>query len=174
MLPAKFRGFASRVGRLASRALVWHKTSERDAAVRTSSTTVISSSNASTFGTASTSFDKAVISDSAANSDNVTTIARTAHPAHTLRRALFAMFVAAATIVTMLIVPPMKEANAANVSWDYIGNGYISPNSVASYDVYRDFDVQSPDVNTVTVNGKKKQPSLGMFFLTQMDAELKK
>lgn len=68
----------------------------------------------------------------------------------------------------------MKEANAANVSWDYIGNGYISPNSVASYDVYRDFDVQSPDVNTVTVNGKKKQPSLGMFFLTQMDAELKK
>lgn len=156
MLQAKFRGFASRVGRLASRALVWHKTSERDAAVRTSSTTVISSSNASTFGTASTSFDKAVISDSAANSDNVTTIARTAHPAHTLRRALFAMFVAAATIVTMLIVPPMKEANAANVSWDYIGNGYISPNSVASYDVYRDFDVQSPDINTVTVNGKKK------------------
>lgn len=156
MLPAKFRGFASRVGRLASRALVWHKTSERDAAVRTSSTTVISSSNASTFGTASTSFDKAVISDSAANSDNVTTIARTAHPAHTLRRALFAMFVAAATIVTMLIVPPMKEANAANVSWDYIGNGYISPNSIASYDVYRDFDVQSPDINTVTVNGKKK------------------
>lgn len=161
MLPAKFRGFASRVGRLASRALVWHKTSERDAAVRTSSTTVISSSNASTFGTASTSFDKAVISDSAANSDNAAnsgnvTIARTAHPAHTLRRALFAMFVAAATIVTMLIVPPMKEANAANVSWDYIGNGYISPNSVASYDVYRDFDVQSPDINTVTVNGKKK------------------
>lgn len=50
----------------------------------------------------------------------------------------------------------MKEANAANVSWDYIGNGYISPNSVASYDVYRDFDVQSPDINTVTVNGKKK------------------
>lgn len=155
MLPAKFRGFASRVGRLASRALVWRKTSA-DGAVRTSSTAVISSSNANTFGTANTSFDKAVISDSAANSDNVTTIARTAHPAHTLRRALFAMFVAAATIVTMLIVPPMKEANAANVSWDYIGNGYISPNSVASYDVYRDFDVQSPDINTVTVNGKKK------------------
>lgn len=66
------------------------------------------------------------------------------------------MFVAAATIVTMLIVPPVKEANAANVSWDYIGNGYISPNSVASWDVYRDFDVQPPDINTITVNGKKK------------------
>ena len=154
MLPAKFRGFASRVGRLASRALVWHKTSERDAAVHTSSTAVISSTNASTFGTASTSFDNAVISGTTATSSNVT-IARTAHPAHTLRRALFAMLVSAATIVTMLIVPPVKEANATNVSWDYIGNGYISPNSVASWDVYRDFDVQPPDVNTVTVNGKK-------------------
>lgn len=50
----------------------------------------------------------------------------------------------------------MKEAKAANVSWDYIGNGYISPNSVASWDVYRDFDVQPPDINTITVNGKKK------------------
>lgn len=155
MLPAKFRGFASRVGRLASRALVWRKTNERDAAVRTSSTAVISSSNANTFGTANTSFDNAVTSSSAATSGSVT-IARAACPAHTLRRALFAMFVAAATIVTMLIVPPVKEANAANVSWDYIGNGYISPNSVASWDVYRDFDVQPPDINTITVNGKKK------------------
>ena len=154
MLPAKFRGFASRVGRLASRALVWRKTSA-DGAVRTSSTAVISSSNANTFGTANTSFDNAVTSSSAATSGNVT-IARAARPSRTLRRALFAMFVAAATIVTMLIVPPVKEANAANVSWDYIGNGYISPNSVASWDVYRDFDVQPPDINTITVNGKKK------------------
>ena len=154
MLPAKFRGFASRVGRLASRALVWRKTSA-DGAVRTSSTAVISSSNANTFGTANTSFDNAVTSSSAATSGSVT-IARAACPAHTLRRALFAMFVAAATIVTMLIVPPVKEANAANVTWDYIGNGYISPNSVASWDVYRDFDVQPPDINTITVNGKKK------------------
>lgn len=154
MLSAKFRGFASRVGRLASRALVWRKTSA-DGAVRTSSTAVISSSNANTFGTANTSFDNAVTSSSAATSGSVT-IARAPCPAHTLRRALFAMFVAAATIVTMLIVPPVKEANAANVSWDYIGNGYISPNSVASWDVYRDFDVQPPDINTITVNGKKK------------------
>ena len=119
MLPAKFRGFASRVGRLASRALAWHKTSERDGAARTSG--------------------------------NVT-IARTSR---TFRRALFAMLVSAATIVTMLVVPPVRNANAANVSWDYLGNGYISPNSVASWDVYRDFGVQPPDINTVTVNGKK-------------------
>lgn len=137
MLPAKFRGFASRVGRLASRALAWHKTSERDAAVLTSST-------ASTSSTAVTSGNVA---------ESTTT--RTARPSHTLRRALFSMLVAVATIVTMLIVPPVKEANAANVTWDYIGNGYISPNSVANSDVYRDFGVQPPDINTVTVNGKK-------------------
>ncbi|WP_421776599.1 Rib/alpha-like domain-containing protein [Gardnerella sp. KA00255] len=129
MLPAKFRGFASRVGRLASRALALHKDGERDGATaRTSST--------------------------AATSGNVTT-ARTAHTSRTFRRALFAMLVSAATIATMLIVPPVRNANAANVSWDYLGNGYISPNSVASWDVYRDFGVQPPDINTVTVNGKK-------------------
>ena len=155
MLPAKFRGFASRVGRLASRALVWRKTSA-DGAVRTSSTAVISSSNANTFGTANTSFDNAVTSQQRSYFRQRHHRSRTMPSTHTLRRALFAMFVAAATIVTMLIVPPVKEANAANVSWDYIGNGYISPNSVASWDVYRDFDVQPPDINTITVNGKKK------------------
>ena len=126
MLPAKFRGFASRVGRLASRALVWRKTSA-DGAVRTSSTAVISSSNANTFGTANTSFDNAVTSQQRSYFRQRHHRSRTMPSTHTLRRALFAMFVAAATIVTMLIVPPVKEANAANVSWDYIGNGYISP-----------------------------------------------
>ncbi|MFU0561900.1 Rib/alpha-like domain-containing protein [Gardnerella swidsinskii] len=155
MLPAKFRGFASRVGRLASCALVWRKTSA-DGAVRTSSTAVISSSNANTFGTANTSFDNAVTSQQRSYFRQRHHRSRTMPSTHTLRRALFAMFVAAATIVTMLIVPPVKEANAANVSWDYIGNGYISPNSVASWDVYKDFDVQPPDINTITVNGKKK------------------
>ena len=123
MLPAKFRGFASRVGRLASRALAWHK----DGAV---------AAHASDNGSSSHTSD----APSAAS---------------ILLRAILALFVAAATILTMLIVPPVKEANAANVSWDYLGNGYISPNSVANWDVYRDFGVQPPDINTVTVNGKK-------------------
>ncbi|MFP1695359.1 Rib/alpha-like domain-containing protein [Gardnerella greenwoodii] len=90
MLPAKFRGFASRVGRLASRALAWHKTSERDGAVRTS---------------------------------------------HTLRRALFAMLVAAATLLAMLILPPVNKAKGFDedrntnpypqVWWDGMGSGYV-------------------------------------------------
>ncbi|MFU0519237.1 hypothetical protein ACMZ8A_01740 [Gardnerella swidsinskii] len=144
MLPAKFRGFASRVGRLASRALVWRKTSA-DGAVRTSSTAVISSSNANTFGTANTSFDNAVTSSSAATSGSVT-IARAACPAHTLRRALFAMFVAAATIVTMLIVPPVKEANATQAWWDYAGNGYFTDGNFWVGDAVRDISITYPNI----------------------------
>lgn len=126
MLPAKFRGFASRVGRLASRALAWHKTSERDGAASTSGT-----------GTASSA----------------------ARTSHTLRRAIFAMLVAVATIVTMLIVPPVnkaKGAGKANVFWDYIGTGYISPSSVDNHDIWRDIDFQNPVIKTENVNGRKK------------------
>ncbi|WP_421775791.1 hypothetical protein HXT52_04220 [Gardnerella sp. KA00288] len=90
MLPAKFRGFASRVGRLASRALAWHKTSERDGAASAS---------------------------------------------HTLRRALFAMLVAVATLLAMLILPPVNRAKGFDedrntnpypqVWWDGMGSGYV-------------------------------------------------
>lgn len=114
MLPAKFRGFASRVGRLASRALAWHKTSERDGAARTS---------------------------------------------HTLRRALFAMLVAAATLFATFVVPPVHNTNAAgkaNVFWDYIGTGYISPSSVDNHDIWRNIDFQNPVIKTENVNGRKK------------------
>lgn len=152
MLPAKFRGFASRVGRLASRALVWRKTSANDA-VHTSSTAVISSTNASTFGTASTSFDNAVISGTTATSSNVT-IARTAHPAHTLRRALFAMLVSAATIVTMLIVPPAHNAKADQAWWDKSGNGFFTHNGYWVGDAQRDIDLSYPEIETVNDNGR--------------------
>lgn len=152
MLPAKFRGFASRVGRLASRALVWRKTSANDA-VRTSSTAVISSSNANTFGAASTSFDNAVTSSNAATSGSVT-IARAARPSHTLRRALFAMFVAAATIVTMLIVPPVHNAKADQAWWDKSGNGFFTHNGYWVGDAQRDIDLSYPEIETVNDNGR--------------------
>ena len=98
MLPAKFRGFASRVGRLASRALAWHK-------------------------------DGAVV---ARTSGNVT-IARTAHTSRTFRRALFAMLVSAATLLSMLIVPPAKQAMGwadgkapIHAWWNSFGTGFVS------------------------------------------------
>ena len=102
MLPAKFRGFASRVGRLASRALAWHKTSERDGALSATSSTASATSN----------------SDASAY--------RPSRTSHTLRRALFAMLVAVATLLAMLILPPTHDANATNVVWDKFGNAMIS------------------------------------------------
>ena len=156
MLPAKFRGFASRVGRLASRALAWHKTSECDAAVRTSSTAIISSSNANTFGTASTSFDNAVTSSSAATSGSIT-IARPSRTSHTLRRALFAMLVAVATIVTMLIVPPVHNAKAAQVWWDYAGNGYVTSNGSWVGDAVNQINMPYPTIEDVNYNGETRK-----------------
>ncbi|WP_296156439.1 Rib/alpha-like domain-containing protein [uncultured Gardnerella sp.] len=88
MLPAKFRGFASRVGRLALRAFAWYKTSERDGAARTSST---------------------------------------------LHRAILAFFVAVITVLTMLIVPPAKQAMGwadgkapIHAWWNSFGTGFVS------------------------------------------------
>ena len=133
MLPAKFRGFASRVGRLASRALAWRKTSERDGAA-------------------------ALTSSTAATSGNIT-IARTARTSRTLLRALFAMILAAATLLAMLVLQPVNRANAAgkaNVFWDYIGTGYISPSSVDNHDIWRDIDFKNPVIKTENVNGRKK------------------
>ncbi|MFU0574094.1 Rib/alpha-like domain-containing protein [Gardnerella vaginalis] len=127
MLPAKFRGFASRVGRLASRALALHKDGERDGAT-------------------------------ARTSGNVT-IARTARTSRTFRRALFAMLVSAATLFATFVVPPVnkaKGAGKANVFWDYIGTGYISPSSVDNHDIWRDIDFQNPVIKTENVNGRKK------------------
>lgn len=70
-----------------------------------------------------------------------------ARPARTLLRALFAMILAAATLLAMLILPPVNKAKAggnANVLWDYNGIGYIAPSSVDAYDVTRDVDVKNP------------------------------
>ncbi|RFD79691.1 hypothetical protein AXE77_04295 [Gardnerella vaginalis] len=154
MLPAKLRGLASRVGRFALNSFTAHKNHQTDG-VRDHQCSNSTSSAAS----ASASADSDHYSTCA---QTVSVDARTAHASRacrtirTLRRALFAMLVAAATLFATFVVPPMHNANAANVAWDYTGNGYISPNSVASSDVYRDFDVQRPDIKTVTVNGKKK------------------
>lgn len=101
MLPAKFRGFASRVGRLASRALAWHKTSESDGAARTS---------------------------------------------HTLRRTLFAMLVAVATLFATFVVSPVHNANATQAWWDYAGNGYFTDGNFWVGDAVRDISITYPNI----------------------------
>ena len=77
MLPAGLRGFASRVGRFASRAFAWNK---GDAVAR---------------------------------------------PARTLLRALFAMILAAATLLATFVVP-VQQANAGQVYWDKFGNAVVA------------------------------------------------
>ncbi|PNS43743.1 Rib/alpha-like domain-containing protein [Gardnerella vaginalis] len=122
MLPAKFRGFASRVGRLASRALAWNKTSERDGALNATSSTASATSN----------------SDASAY--------RPSHTLRTFRRALFAMLVAAATLFATFVVPPVKEANATQAWWDYAGNGYFTDGDYWVGDAVRDVSISYPNI----------------------------
>lgn len=110
MLPAGLRGFASRVGRLASRAFAWNKGGAESCAATSA------------------------------------TAARTTRPARTLLRALFAMILAAATLLAMLILPPVNKAKGIasgdrgsyftnpfpQVWWDGMGTGYAVGNGDAN------------------------------------------
>lgn len=153
MLPAKFSGFASRVGRLALRALSWHKTSERDAALNATS----SATSGATVSDSSSNSDASNSVCNFADSDSSFRTARfrTARPARTFRRSLFAMLVAATTLFATFVVPA-KPANAAQVWWDYAGNGYMSHDSVAVVDVIRDMSIGYPDIAKVNVNGEDR------------------
>ena len=104
MLPAGLRGFASRVGRLALRAFAWNKGGADSCAAASATSESIAAATAST-------------------------AARTARPARTSRtllRALFAMILAAATLLAMLILPPVNKANAYDIYWEYRGEGYLA------------------------------------------------
>ena len=89
------------MGRLASRAFAWNKGGAESCAAATSDSDSLSSAAA-------------------------TTAARTARPARTLLRALFAMILAAATLLAMLILPPVNKANAYDIYWEYRGEGYLA------------------------------------------------
>ena len=128
MLPAGLRGFASRVGRLALRAFAWNKEGAESCAAATSDSDSLSSS--------ATTTDARI---------SATTAARTARPARTLLRALFAMLLAAATLLAMLILPPVNKAKGnssgdrgyftnpySQVWWDGMGTGYAVGNGDAN------------------------------------------
>ncbi|MDK7785327.1 Rib/alpha-like domain-containing protein [Bifidobacterium sp. UMB6791A] len=87
MLPAGLRGFASRMGRFASRAFAWNKDGSESCAA---------------------------------------TSAAVARTSRTLLRALLAMLIAASTLLAMLILPPVKQANAGQVYWDKFGNAVVA------------------------------------------------
>ncbi|WP_425664108.1 Rib/alpha-like domain-containing protein [Gardnerella piotii] len=98
------------MGRFASRAFAWNKDGAESCSAATSDSDSLSSAAA-------------------------TTAARTARPARTLLRALFAMILAAATLLAMLVLPPVNKANGFDedrntnpypqVWWDGMGSGYV-------------------------------------------------
>lgn len=150
MLPAKLRGLASRVGRFALNSFTAHKNHQTDG-VRDHQCSNSTSSAAS----ASVSADSDHYSTCA---QTVSVNDRAAHPARafrTLRHALFAMLVSVATLFATFVVPA-KPANAAQVWWDYAGNGYMSHDSVAVGDVIRDMSIGYPDIAKVNVNGEDR------------------
>lgn len=112
MLPAGLRGFASRVERFASRAFAWNK------------------------GGADSCSSSAIVSDScaaAASESIAAATARTAHPARTLLRAFFALILAAATLLAMLVLPPVHNAKGwadgkapIHAWWNSFGTGFVS------------------------------------------------
>lgn len=54
------------------------------------------------------------------------TSAAVARTSRTLLRALLAMLIAASTLLAMLILPPVKQANAGQVYWDKFGNAVVA------------------------------------------------
>ncbi|MDZ7549888.1 Rib/alpha-like domain-containing protein [Bifidobacteriaceae bacterium NR047] len=148
MLPAKFSGFASRVGRLALRALSWHKTSERDGALNAASGATVSGSSSNS--DASNSVCNFADSDSSSSSfDSFTSRTarfRTARPARTFRRAILAFFVAAATLFATFVVSPVHNANATQAWWDYAGNGYFTDGNFWVGDAARDISISYPNI----------------------------
>lgn len=91
------------MGRLASRAFAWNKGGAESCAA----TSDASEATAENIAAASTA-------------------ARTARPARTLLRALFAMILAVATLLAMLVLPPVNKANAYDIYWEYRGEGYLA------------------------------------------------
>ena len=144
MLPAKFSGFASRVSRLALRALSWHKISERDAALNATS----SATSGATVSVSSSNSDASNSVCNFADSDSSFRTARfrTARPARTFRRSLFAMLVASATLFATFVVSPARNANATQAWWDYAGNGYFTDGNFWVGDAVRDISITYPNI----------------------------
>ena len=128
------------MGRLASRVFACNKGGSESCAAA-SATSAATSENIATASTASTA----------------ACTARTAHPSRTLRRALLAMLVAVATLFATFVVPPMHNAKAAQVWWDYAGNGYVTSNGSWVGDAVNQINMPYPTIEDVNYNGETRK-----------------
>ncbi|WP_421778189.1 hypothetical protein [Gardnerella sp. KA00747] len=186
MLPAKLRGLASRVGRFALNSFTAHKNHQtdgvRDHQCSNSTASAASASASADSDHHSTCAQTVSVDARTARQDRTF---RTSRTFRTFRRAILAFFVAAITVLTMLIAPPAKQANAASVWWDYAGNGYVAPttednrgrkdkeHTYDAADAFRDMRIEDPIVEKE--NGRIKVTYKIIFnrnaeFARQLDA----
>lgn len=160
MLPAKFARFTSRVCRIAQKVFSVSDTdnanSVADAPAGSDSTysarpdsdyhsaPIYSYSN---MQVNSSSYSLSSSSSSSFENDSLSSyVGKTARKSHILRNMILAIIVTFATIVTMLIVPPIKEANATQAWWDYAGNGYFTDGDYWVGDAVRDVSISYPNI----------------------------
>ena len=185
MLPAKFASFASRVCSIAQKVFSVSDTdnanSVADAPDGSDSTyystrpdsdyhsaPIYSYSNMQVNSSSSSlSSLSSLSSSSLSDNDSLSLyVGKTARKSHIFRNTILAIIVTFATIVTMLIVPPVKQANAASVWWDYAGNGYVAPttednrgrkdkeHTYDAADAFRDMRIEDPVIEKE--NGRTK------------------
>lgn len=158
MLPAKFARFTSRVCRIAQKVFSVSDTdnanSVADAPAGSDSTystrpdsdyhsaPIYSYSNMQVNSSSSSSS----YSSSSENDSLGSYVGKTARKSHILQNSILAIIVTFATIVTMLIVPPVKEANATQAWWDYSGNGYFTDGNFWVGDAVRDISITYPNI----------------------------
>ena len=158
MLPAKFARFASRVCCIAQKVFSVSDTdnanSVADASAGSDSTystrpdsdyhsaPIYSYSNMQVNSSSSSSS----YSSSSENDSLGSYVGKTARKSHILQNSILAIIVTFATIVTMLIVPPVKEANATQAWWDYAGNGYFTDGNFWVGDAVRDISITYPNI----------------------------
>ena len=149
----KSDGYSTGVSSVSELANSCKQTSALNSASDISVVASASTSSDSTSNTISTSTDTSA-STSASSSNRFSHIF--SHN-YAFRRAILALLVAAATIVTMLIVPPAKQANAAQVWWDYAGNGYVTSTGSWVGDAVNQINMPYPTIEDVNYNGEARK-----------------
>nr|WP_230454745.1 Rib/alpha-like domain-containing protein [Gardnerella vaginalis] len=181
MLPAKFASFASRVCSIAQTVFSVSNTDNANSVADApdgSDSTYYSTRPDSDYHSApiysysnmqvnSSSYSLSSSSSSSFENDSLSSyVGKTARKSHIFRNMILAIIVTFATIVTMLIVPPVTQANAASVWWDYAGNGYVAAttednkgrkdeeHTYDAADAFRDMRIEDPVIEKE--NGRTK------------------
>lgn len=176
MIPAKFARFASRVCRIAQKVFSVSDTDNvnsvadapagSDSTYSTRTDSDYHSAPIYSYSNIQVNSSSSSLSSSSENDSLSSYVGKTARKSHIFRNMILAIIVTFATIVTMLIVPPVNRANAASVWWDYAGNGYVAAttednkgrkdeeHTYDAADAFRDMRIEDPVIEKE--NGRTK------------------